>query len=101
MAKSKSKKRHANSNAAVKDRARANALADEKDRNKNRMNPIARNLMLGDLVFLAIVSMLDTNGMITDLISNLCTIIGIVLLCIALYVQFGKGSGTSSKPRLR
>ena len=95
----KSKKRHSNSNAAVKERARANALADKKDRNKNRMNPIARNLMLGDLVFLAIVSMLDMNGMITGLISNLCTMIGIVLLCIALYFQFGKGSG-NTKPRL-
>ena len=95
----KSKKRHSNSSVSVKQRAQSEALADKKDRQKNRMNPTARAILLGDLVFLAVASMLYEQGTLSEFVSNLCTVLGIIFLCVALYFQFGKGSG-SSGPRL-
>lgn len=87
---SKKKKRHANSSASVRTRSQAAALADEKDRARKRMNPIARNLLLGDVVFLAICQILYQAGMLSDLLSGVATIVGIALLMSALWFQFGK-----------
>ena len=63
-------------------------LADEKDRAKKRMNPAARALLYGDLVFLAAASIMDAGGVISGLVSGICTIIGLVLLILALCFQF-------------
>ena len=57
----KSKKKHKNSNLAAKRRELENIMADQKDRARKRMNPIARNILLGDLVYLSIIQLLDSN----------------------------------------
>ena len=98
----KHKKRHANSSAAARQRAEAARIADDKDRYRKRMNPIARNILFGDLAFLAIVAMLEEGGYITLLVSNLCAVLGALLIPVALYFQFvkkdgGKTSGTRLK----
>ena len=90
MSKKKHKKRHSQSTMNAKRQAAEAKLADEKDRAKNRMNPTARNILLGDMVFLAVCQLLYSNGMLSDLISGVCTIIGTLLLFLALWIQFGK-----------
>ena len=75
-------------------------LAEERDRAKKRMNPVARTLLLIDLVFLAVVSLLDINEMISDVISGACTLIGVAMLLIALWLQFGPKRRGSGGPKL-
>lgn len=96
----KQKKRHSNSSAAMRQRAENARIADEKDRARKRLHPVTRNLLLGDLVFLAIVALLEENAVITLEISNICAVIGALLIPVALYFQFVKKDGGSS-PRLK
>ena len=67
-------------------------LANERDRAKKRMDPTARLLLYGDLVFLALFSLLEYRGLVSELVSVLCTVIGLVLLLIALWFQFRRPS---------
>ena len=93
----KSKKKHRNSNLAVKRREQENIIADQKDRARNRMNPIARNILLGDLVYLSVLQILDSNGIISKSVANITTLLGALLILVALYFQFIKGN----HPRLK
>ena len=67
-------------------------LADEKSRAKNRWNPAGRALLWGDLIFLAAVSLLEANDLISQQVGVLCTVISVVLLLIALWLLFGKNN---------
>ena len=86
---SKSKKRHNTSSAAVRARARDSALADKQVRDRARMDPVARNLLFINLIFLAAGQMLYTHGMLPDWASGVVNILGIILLIAALARQFG------------
>lgn len=97
---SKKKKRHPNSSTAAKNRAAEEALADKKDRDRKRMDPVGRTLLLGDLVFLAICQVLDNKGLLSQTMSNLTTGLSVVVLLLALYFVFGKKKG-SEGPRLK
>jgi hypothetical protein len=98
----KSKKRHSNSSAAVRNRAQAEAIADQKDRARKRMNPLARNILFGDLVFLAVIGLLEDKGLITALFTDICTIFGALLIPVALYFEFvKKDGGPKGGPRLK
>lgn len=93
----KSKKKHKNSNQAVKQRELENMIADQKDRARKRMNPVARNILLGDLVYLSVIQLLDSNSMLTEITANVATLIGALLIPVALYFQFVNGN----HPRLK
>jgi len=95
MAGKKNKKRQHSRTVELKRQLEQEKLADEKNRAKNRMDPVARTLLYGDLVFLALVSFLEYKGLIPEMIGGLCTILSVILLLIALWRQFGK-----KKPRL-
>lgn len=90
MSKKKHKKRHSQDVMDAKRQANQAKLADERARARNRMNPVARGLLLGNLVFLAAAQLLYSNGIISDAVSAGCTILGIILLFVALWFQFGK-----------
>lgn len=103
MAKKKYKKRQYTPVEAARRRAEQEKLADEKDRAKKRMDPTARLLLYGDLVFLAVAAILDGRELISDFVSGCLTIIGVILLLLALWLQFGnrRGRGGLGKgPRL-
>ena len=101
MAKKKNQKRRHSRAVELKRQVEQEKLAGEKDRAKKRMDPTARILLYCDLVFLAVCAVLETNHLISDLASGLFTIIGLVLLLLALWFQFGKkDSGTRQGPRL-
>ena len=87
----------------AKRQAEQERIADEKDRSRKRMNPVARNILLADLVILALAAILEGNGLITPLVSGMVSIFGLILMVIALWVQFGKkngGGGGVGGPRL-
>ena len=86
---SKSKKRHSNSSAVVRAKARDSALADKQVRDRARMDPVARNLLFINLIFLAAGQMLYTHGMLPDWASGVVNILGIILLIAALARQVG------------
>jgi hypothetical protein len=92
MSQKKYKKRRAQSSANVKRRVEDARIADEKERSKNRMDPIARILLLGDVVMLVACQMLYNGGLISDLLANGITLLGLFLLCLALWFQFGGGN---------
>ncbi len=103
MSGKKHKKRHSASAEAVKRQAVQDQIADQKDKERKRMDPAARLLLLGDLVFLAFLSILDRNGLLSPTLNAAGTGLGIVLLAAALYFQFGKKGrgGGPSGPRLK
>ena len=90
MSQQKYKKRKHSVTVTAKRQAEQERIADENDRARKRMDPTARTLLLGDLVFLAAVSLLDANGMVSGAVNAISTIIGIVLLVAALWFQFRK-----------
>ena len=100
MSHKKYKKRHSQSTINAKRQANQAKLADEKDRARKRMDPTARTLLLLDLVFLAIISLLDANQMISAPVSAISSIVGLLLLIAALWFQFGKGKFGNSGPKL-
>lgn len=94
----KNKKRRHSRTVDLKRQMEQEKLADEKSRAKNRWNPAGRALLWGDLVFLAAFSFLEMNGLITDQAAGLCTVAGVILLLIALWLLFGEGK--EKRPRL-
>lgn len=99
MAGKKGKKRQRSRTVELKRQVELEKLADEKDRNKKRLDPTARVLLYGDLVFLAVISILDINKLISDLANGICTVIGGGLLILALWFQFRPKDGGKG-PRL-
>ena len=77
--------------------ANAEAIADQKDRARRRMNPVARNLLLGDVVFLAACIWLEKMGVLSSELNNITALIGAAIIPIALYFQFVKKDGGSAK----
>ena len=100
---SKKKKRHPQPPPSARTRSQGAVLADEKKRYGKRFKPAARNLLFLNLIFLVVVQLMYSNHLISSLISGVCTIIGIVLLFLALWIQFGGGfsSGSGPSPRLK
>ena len=91
MAK-KNKKRQHSRTVDIKRQMEQEKLAGEKSRAKNRWNPAGRALLWGDLIFLAAVSLLEANDLISQQVGVLCTVISVVLLLIALWLLFGKNN---------
>ena len=90
----KNKKRQHSRTVDLKRQLEQEKLADEKDRAKKRMDPTARLLLYGDLVFLALSLLLESADLISKQAGGLCTVLGVILLLLALWLLFGpKGDG--------
>ena len=102
MANRKNKKRQHSRTVELKRQVEQEQLADEKSRAKNRWNPAGRALLYGDLVFLAVCLLLESQELIPETVSNICTVIGVVLMLAALWLLFGpqKDRGFTKGPRL-
>ena len=101
MSQKKRKKRRAQGPSGTKAQQQVQgALASELAHDEKRLSPVARNLLLLDLVLLAAVGLLVNHEMISDLAANVLSVVGIILMMIALWFQFGRkkprdGSGWS------
>lgn len=93
----KNKKRQHSRTVELKRQMEQEKLADEKSRAKNRWNPAGRALLWGDLVFLAVSSLLEMNGLITGQAAGACTVVGVLLLLTALWLLFGNRKGKGPK----
>ena len=54
-----------------------------------KMNPLARNLLLIDLVTLGASQLMVEHEMISEAMANFVAGLGIVMLIVALYLEFG------------
>lgn len=100
MANRTNKKRQRSRTAELK--RRQEKPADRENRKKSRWDPTGRALLWGDLVFLAIVSLLEVNELISKQVGGLCTVLALIVLLTALWLLFGrkKGDGPGKGPRL-
>ena len=90
MSKKKNKKRHSQSTSAAKRQALQEEIADQKSRNRNRLKPAARNLLLTDIVVLAATEFLLMGEIISEALANGIAILGVILLLLGIYIQFSK-----------
>ena len=93
MSQKKHKKRHSQSTINAKRQANQAKLADEKDRARKRLDPTARNLLLGDLVCMALCQILDQQGIISPEASAVTALLGLVVIVVALWFQFKPKKG--------
>lgn len=75
------------------------------DGRRKRMNRTSRNLLLLSLVLVAAVNLLVNMGMMGQAMANVLSLVGIILLVLALWFQFrdptGGGQSGVNAPRLR
>ncbi len=90
MSQKKKKSNHAGRYFGGKD---PNQL-QQTSKNK-KMNPRARNLLCIDLVMLAASEWMVKENMMSEAGANMIALFGVVLLLIALYLQFGTKKGKS------
>lgn len=92
--KGKKRKKGTNSNyksqSSVQAKAAESARIDEEVRERKRLKSVARNILLVDLVMLALCQLLISMDKINTMTANIITLLGIVLLIVALWVQFGQ-----------
>lgn len=89
---SKKKKRK-----AAPARTQGKTLADQQATKGKRLNSAARSMLLFDLVFLAVCQLLELKGVLSPLASGIATIVGLILLICALWLQFGKKPTTTAR----
>ena len=75
------------------------------DGTRKRMNSTARNILLFALILMAATEAMFRAGLLPAAVSNVIAIVGLVLLMIALWFQFGDPSGggrtSSGNPKLK
>lgn len=92
----KGKKRKKGTNSNYKNTISSQAKAaetvriDEEVRDRKRLKTIARNILLADVAMLGLCQLLLTANIINSFTSGIISMLGIVLMVVALWVQFGK-----------
>ena len=87
MSKKRQKKRnHKHSYAA------SNPNQLQQTSQTKKMNPLARNLLLLDLVIMGASLMMQENGLITESIGNVIGVLGMIMMVVAIYLEFGPNS---------
>ena len=103
MSQKKHKKRHPQT------KRRVNAPVEESefasDGTRTRRNGPTRTILLLALILLAATEAMFRVGLLPEAVSNVIAIVGLVLLMIALWFQFGDPSGggrtSSGNPKLK
>ena len=99
MSQKKYKKRHPQKKRQVSAPAMESEFSS--DGKRKRMNPAARNLMFVALICLAISEILFRMKFLSEVVSLVISIVALVLLVAAVYLQFRRPDGSShGRPRL-
>lgn len=88
---SKKKKHHSAPKSVGKGNVQTEQMSNYTSKQK-KMNPTARNLLLCNLIFLLVCQMCYDKGLISEAFSVFTSILGLVLIFVALWIQFGGGS---------
>ena len=81
-------------------KATQNPMELQETAKTKKMKPAAWNLLWVDLIFLAVCQMMVWKEMIGEGIATIATVIGVVLLVVALIIQFGPTDQKPKGPRL-
>ena len=92
MSQKKHKKR--NSNYGGKDPMKLQQTSKNK-----KADPLTRNILLSDLVMLAASMMLQEQGMIGETMATVVTVVGVIMLIVALYLLFGPQKRINGTPK--
>ncbi len=92
MSQKKHKKR--NSNYGGKDPMKLQQTSKNK-----KADPLTRNILISDLVMLAASVMLQEQGLIGEGMATVVTVIGIIMLIVALYLLFGPQKRINGTPK--
>lgn len=95
---SKKKKRRSHSAPGGQNRTQGSPLSEETRSGSKRFKPAARNLLFLDLIFLGVSQLLYSKQLLSQMASGLCTLVGLVLLLLALWIQFGRHEGSTGGP---
>ena len=87
---SKKKKHHSAPKSVGKGNVQTEQMSNYTSKQK-KMNPTARNLLLCNLVFLVVCQMCYDRGLISETFSAFTSILGLVLIFVALWIQFKGG----------
>lgn len=91
---SQKKRKKQNSNYTGKDPMKLQQTSKNK-----KADPLTRNILLSDLVILAASLMLQEQGLIGEGMATFVTIIGIIMLIVALYLLFGPQKRINGTPK--
>lgn len=94
MSQKKHKKRNSNSGYAGKDPMKLQQTSKNK-----KADPLTRNILLSDLVILAASMVLQEHGMIGEKMATVVTIVGVIMLVVALYLLFGPQKRINGGPK--
>ena len=102
MSQKKHKKRHPQKKHSVSAPAMESEFAS--DGRRKRMNRTSRNLLLLSLVLVAAVNLLVNMDIMGQALANILSLVGIILLVLALWFQFrdptgGGQSGVNARSR--
>ena len=92
MSQKKHKKR--NSNYGGKDPMKLQQTSKNK-----KADPLTRNILISDLVMLAASVMLQEQGLIGEGMATVVTVVGIIMLIVALYLLFGPQKRINGTPK--
>lgn len=67
---------------------------------RKKYKPVVWNMLWLDLIFLAVCQILLSKGMIGEVQANIATLVGLVLLVVALVIQFRPEHKGPKTPRL-
>lgn len=91
---SQKKRKKQNSNYTGKDPMKLQQTSKNK-----KADPLTRNILISDLVILAASLLLQEQGLIGEGMATFVTIIGIIMLIVALYLLFGPQKRINGTPK--
>ena len=72
-------------------RSEGSILADERDQSAKKFNPKARSLLFADVIILGVAALAEQYGFLPTIVTTIITIVGFIILLMALWYQFGGG----------
>ena len=97
MSKKRSQRKNSNYNYRPGQKAGEDPQALQENSRTKKFSPAARNLLFVDLIFLAVCQMMESGGLLDDVLSASLTQVGLILLLVAEGIQFQFWRGPSSK----
>lgn len=88
MSKKRSQRKNSNYNYRPGQKAGEDPQALQENSRTKKFSPAARNLLFVDLIFLAVCQMMESGGLLDDVLSAWLTLVGLILLLVAVGIQF-------------
>ncbi len=80
MSKKRSQRKNSNYNYRPGQKAGEDPQALQENSRTKKFSPAARNLLFVDLIFLAVCQMMESGGLLDDVLSAWLTLVGLILL---------------------